>query len=124
MNEEFDVIIIGGGVVGCAIAWYLAHFDLQILLLEKELDVCSGVSKANTGIIHSRSYWTPHTLKGELHLRSLSWIEQAEKELDIEFLKTGALTMAFSRDDLEFLQTLKERGKIEGAQILAPEAHT
>ena len=59
MNEEFDVIIIGGGVVGCAIAWYLAHFDLQILLLEKELDVCSGVSKANTGIIHSRSYWTP-----------------------------------------------------------------
>ena len=125
MNEEFDVIIIGGGVVGCAIAWYLAHFDLQILLLEKELDVCSGVSKANTGIIHSRSYWTPHTLKGELHLRSLSWIEQAEKELDIEFLKTGALTMAFSRDELEFLQTLKERGKIEGAQILAPrEAHT
>ena len=111
MSEKFDVIVIGGGVVGCAIAWYLAHFDLQILLLEKELDVCSGVSKANTGIIHSRSYWTPRTLKGELHLRSLPWIEQAEKELDIEFLKTGALTVAFSRSELEFLKTLKGEEK-------------
>lgn len=121
MSEKFDVIVIGGGVVGCAIAWYLAHFDLQILLLEKELDVCSGVSKANTGIIHSRSYWTPRTLKGELHLRSLPWIEQAEKELDIEFLKTGALTVAFSRSELEFLKTLKRRGKIKGAEILTPQ---
>ncbi|MBP9015415.1 MAG: NAD(P)/FAD-dependent oxidoreductase [Candidatus Atribacteria bacterium] len=120
MSEEFDVIIIGGGVVGCALSWYLAHFDLHILLLEKELDVCSGVSKANTGIIHSRSYWTPHTLKGEVHLRSLPWIKRAEKELDIKFLKTGALTVAFSRDELEFLQTLKERGKIEGAEIVEP----
>ncbi|HXL02870.1 MAG TPA: NAD(P)/FAD-dependent oxidoreductase [Candidatus Atribacteria bacterium] len=125
MSEEFDVIVIGGGVVGCALSWYLAHFDLRVLLLEKELDVCSGVSKANTGIIHSRSYWTPHTLKGEVHLRSLPWIKRAEKELDIEFLKTGALTVAFSQDELEFLRTLKERGKIEGAEILTPqEAHT
>lgn len=64
MKKAYDVIIIGGGVVGCAIAWFLSHFDLKILLLERELDVCCGISKANTGIIHSRSYLTPGTVKG------------------------------------------------------------
>ena len=73
--KVYDVAIVGGGVVGCAIAWYLAHCSLDILLLEKREDVCCGVSKANTGILHSRSYWTPGTLKGEMHLRSLSWFE-------------------------------------------------
>ena len=93
MERVYDVIIIGGGVVGCAIAWYLSRFKLDILLLEKELDVCCGVSKANSGIIHSRSYLSPGTRKGELHLRALAWFPQIEKELDLHPLVTGALTV-------------------------------
>lgn len=120
MSQVFDVIVIGGGIVGCAIAWYLAHFDLTILLLEKEKDVCCGVSKANTGIIHSRSYWTPATLKGELHLRSLPLFSQAERELDLCFPQVGALTVAFTSQEMEFLRTLKKRGDIGDAEIIGP----
>ncbi|MCS7241808.1 NAD(P)/FAD-dependent oxidoreductase [Candidatus Caldatribacterium sp.] len=116
----YDVVIAGGGVVGCAIAWYLAHFSLDVLLLEKCADVCCGVSKANTGILHSRSYVAPGTLKGEMHLRSLSWFPQAFRELGLRPLCCGALTLAFSKEEAEHLKVLQERGKVEGAAILSP----
>ncbi len=121
MEPVFDVIIVGGGVVGCAVAWYLSHFDLRVVLLEKERDVCCGVSKANTGVIHSRSYFTPHTLKGELHLRSLELFPSLERELDFHCHKVGALTIAFSLHDLQYLNTLKERGKNPHAEIIGPQ---
>lgn len=118
--KVYDVAIAGGGVVGCAIAWYLAHFSLDILLLEKREDVCCGVSKANTGILHSRSYFTPGTLKGEMHLRSLFWFKRAFQELGLSPLRCGALTLAFSKEEARYLEILKDRGKIEGAAILSP----
>jgi len=119
--RKYDVIVVGGGVVGCAVAWYLAHFSLDILLVEKEKDVCVGVSKANTGILHSRSYYTPGTLKGEMHLRSLSWFERAFRELDVRPLRCGALTLAFLREEVRYLSDLKKVGNIEGADILTPQ---
>ena len=121
MERVYDVIIIGGGVVGCAIAWYLSRFKLDIFLLEKELDVCCGVSKANSGIIHSRSYLSPGTRKGELHLRALAWFPQIEKELDLHPLVTGALTVAFNNNDLIYLKSLKNIGKYDDAEILGPQ---
>ena len=48
----YDTIIIGGGVVGCAVARYLSRFSGKTLLLEKTNDICNGQSKANTAIIH------------------------------------------------------------------------
>jgi len=121
VKTNYDLIIIGGGVVGCVIAWYLSHFELDILLLEKELDVCEGVSKANTGIIHSRSYLTPGTVKGDLHQRALPWFPRIEEELDFHLLITGALTIALTDGDLEYLQSLKAIGRYEDADILGPE---
>lgn len=116
----YDVVIAGGGVVGCAVAWYLSHFSLDILLLEKCEDVCCGVSKANTGILHSRSYVTPGTLKGEMHLRSLPWFSQAFRELGVKPLRCGALTLAFSKEEMQHLEVLRDRGKVEGASLLSP----
>lgn len=119
--RKHDVIVVGGGIVGCAVAWYLAHFSLDVLLVEKGKDVCVGVSKANTGILHSRSYYVPGTLKGEMHLRSLSWFERAFRELDIHPLRCGALTLAFSKEEARYLSGLKKVGNIEGADILTPQ---
>ena len=49
----YDAIIIGAGVTGCAIARELSRYQLNILVLEKEEDVCCGTSKANSAIIHA-----------------------------------------------------------------------
>ena len=47
-----DVLIIGGGVIGCSIARELSRYQCKTILLEKEEDVCSGTSKANSAIVH------------------------------------------------------------------------
>lgn len=62
----YDVVIIGGGIVGCAIARELMHYRLRAVLLEKEIEVDFGTSKANSGIIHSGCHTSPATLKGRL----------------------------------------------------------
>ena len=48
---NFDAVIIGGGVVGCAIARELSRYDLRACVVEREEDVCSGTSKANSAIV-------------------------------------------------------------------------
>ena len=51
--KNFHVAIIGGGVIGSAIAWELSKYKLNVSVFEKGTDVCSGTSKANSGVIHS-----------------------------------------------------------------------
>ena len=53
MNEQYDIIIIGAGVTGSAIARELSCFDCKVLVLEKDEDLCCGTSKANSGIVHA-----------------------------------------------------------------------
>ena len=59
----YDAIIIGAGVTGCAIARELSRYQLNILVLEKEEDVCCGTSKANSAIIHAGHDAKPRLLK-------------------------------------------------------------
>ena len=65
INKSYDVIVIGGGVVGCAITRELSKYDLRIALLEKAADICAGQSKANTAIIHGGYDAKPGTKKAE-----------------------------------------------------------
>ena len=62
-----DVVIIGGGVIGTAIARELSRYSLNIILIEKEDDVAMGTSKGNSGIIHAGYNDDFKTLKGELN---------------------------------------------------------
>ena len=79
----YDVIIIGGGVVGCAIARELSKQDRKIALLERASDVCEGSSKANSGIIHA-GYDAPEgTLKAKLNVQGNQMMETLAKELDV-----------------------------------------
>ncbi|MDD4584437.1 MAG: FAD-dependent oxidoreductase, partial [Bacilli bacterium] len=65
----FDVIIIGAGVVGCAVARELAKYNLKIAVLEKEMDVCEATSMANSAIVHSGYDPNPQTLKAKLNVK-------------------------------------------------------
>ena len=49
---NYDVVVIGGGVIGCAVARELSRFQLKTCVLERDEDVCSGTSKANSAIVH------------------------------------------------------------------------
>ncbi len=52
-EKSFDVVVIGAGVTGCAIARELSRWDLKVCVAEREEDVCSGTSKANSAIVHA-----------------------------------------------------------------------
>ncbi len=114
----FDVCIIGAGVVGSAIARELSKYKLKICWFEKEEDVSCGASKANSGIIHG-GYSAKHkTLKGELCITGNSMYEDLNRELNFGYRKTGALVLAFSKEEEEALRELYDNGIRVGSKDL------
>lgn len=82
---EYDVLIIGAGVSGSAIARELSKTNLKTIVLEKEEDVCEGTSKANSGIVHAGYDAKPGTLKAKLNVRGSQMIPELAKTLHFEY---------------------------------------
>lgn len=112
----FDVIIIGGGVVGCAIAREMAKQERKIALLERASDVCEGSSKANSGIIHAGYDALPGTLKASLNVQGNRMMEALAKELDIPFKQNGSFVLSFDEEGRDGLKKLYDRGIANGVK--------
>lgn len=122
--KQYDVIVIGAGVSGCAIARELARKERKIAVLEKASDVCEGTSKANSGIVHAGHDAQPGTLKAKLNVRGNQMMEALSEELDFSFQRNGSLVLCFEEEGLPKLQELKKRGEqngVQGVEILSPE---
>ncbi|MGN1163867.1 MAG: NAD(P)/FAD-dependent oxidoreductase, partial [Candidatus Ornithospirochaeta sp.] len=105
-----DVLVIGGGVIGTAIARYLSLYEGDIILLEKEEDVASGTSKANSGIVHAGYDPIPGTLKAKLNVRGARMMEEESRNLGFDYRKNGAMVVSFDSDDNHIIQELYDRG--------------
>ncbi len=114
----YDIIIIGGGVSGAAIARELSRYKAEICLVEKEEDVCSGTSKANSAIIHAGYDAVPGTLKAKLNVRGNEMMEELAKDLDFPFKRNGSLVLCRNEEDMPALQMLLERGTENGVKGL------
>ncbi|MFW5995684.1 MAG: NAD(P)/FAD-dependent oxidoreductase [Halanaerobiaceae bacterium] len=115
-----DVVIIGGGVVGTAVARELSRFDLEIVLLEKEADVACGTSKANSGIIHAGYNASGDMVKGRMNVRANPLFEDLCQELNVPFKRIGSLVVGFNKDDLKVLKKKQHNGEklgIKGLEI-------
>ena len=89
--KQYDVAIVGGGVVGAAIARELSRYKLKIALFEKEEEFAFGVSKSNSGIIHPGTQNRFDSLKGKLCLQGNLLMRELAKELGIDFKEVGSL---------------------------------
>jgi glycerol-3-phosphate dehydrogenase len=105
-----DVIIIGAGVIGANIARELAKYQLDIVVLEKNLDVCEGTSKANSGIVHSGYDAKIGSLKAIFNVLGNKLMGPLCKELVVPFKQNGSLVLAFSPAESETLKLLLEQG--------------
>ena len=117
-----DVLIIGAGLLGCFTARALAQYNLSVLVLEAEDDVCCGISKANTGIIYSGIDNKPETLKARMTVTSCQDYERLAKELDFSFRRTGSLMLSFGGQADQILKWKLERGTengVRGARLLS-----
>lgn len=113
-----DVIIIGGGVVGCSVARELSRFDADILLLERGNDVSVGTSKANSGIVHGGYDAKPGTLKAKFNVAGNAMFDALARELDFPFKRNGSMVLCFDKADIGKLLELKAQGVKNGVQGL------
>ena len=114
----YDVIVIGGGVIGGLILRELSRYRLNSCLVEKEEDVCMGQSRANSGIVHAGYDAVEGTLKAKFNVLGNKMMEKVTKELGVKYVNNGSLVVAFSDDEMETLVQLKRRGENNGVERL------
>lgn len=114
----YDVVIIGAGVSGSASARELSRYKVNACVIEKAEDVCSGTSKANSGIVHAGFDANEGSLMAKLNVEGNLMMEELSKELDFPFKKNGSLVICLSKDDMPKLQELYDRGIKNGVKEL------
>ena len=115
---RYDVVVIGAGVVGCAAARFLSRYEAKVLVLEKEEDVCSGTSKANSGIVHAGFDARPGTVMAKMNVRGCDMIRELSRTLEFPYKNNGSLVLCFSEEDRPHLEELYERGQKNGVRDL------
>lgn len=119
MKHAYDVLVIGGGAVGCAVARELSRYRLSVAVLEKEWDVAAGTSGRNSAVVHAGFNNKPGSLMARLCVEGNRGFEAACQTLDVPYRKTGKLVVAFDETDLATLHRLKEQGEANGCAGLA-----
>ena len=102
-----DVVVVGGGVVGCAVARELSHLQLSVALLEARSDVGAGTSKANTAILHTGFDAVPGSVEARLVARGYELLRDYGERVGIPIDTTGALLVAWSPEQLESLPEIE-----------------
>ena len=130
---DFDMIIVGAGVTGCAVARLLSRYEGSVAVLDRGYDVAEGASKANSGIIHAGFDAKPGTLKAKLNVAGANMYPALCEELGVPYTQPGALVIGFTDEDRRTLEKLVQQGidngvegvcLLEKEQVLALEPNT
>lgn len=113
-----DIVIIGAGVSGCAIAREVSRYRADVLVLEREEDVCCGTSKANSAIVHAGYDAANGSLMAKLNVEGSRLMPALSKELDFPYENNGSLVVMVSEDDRPALNRLYENGVANGVEGL------
>lgn len=113
----YDIAIIGGGVVGTAIARELAQYRLNTVLIEAGPDVGAGTSKANTALFHTGFDAPPGSLEARLLKRSIKRLKSYALEVGIPIEHTGGILVAWNQEQLGKLPALEEDARKNGETL-------
>ncbi len=110
----YDVAIVGAGVTGSAIARELSKYKVNACVIERDEDVCTGTSKANSAIVHAGFDAKPGSLKAKLNVLGNQMMDQLAEDLDFPFKRNGSLVVCTKDQDPALLQKLADQGKENG----------
>lgn len=117
--DQADVVIIGAGITGCAIARTLAKYDVSILVVDKEEDISCGTTKCNNGMIHSGYDSKNGSLKAQMNVKGNAMYSQWAEELHFAFHRTGSFVLAFDEKEKKVLESYLENGTKNGVPGIA-----
>lgn len=124
MKQLYDVIIIGGGAVGSAIAREMSRYRLKIGVLEKNLDVCYETSGRNSGVVHGGFAYDTGSLKARLCVEGNQIMGQLAGELDFRFIRCGKVLVGNTPEDMATLERTVRQGQangVSGLEIISKE---
>lgn len=117
----YDIAIIGAGVIGTMIARALSRYHLNVVILERDNDVSTGTSKANSGIIHAGYDAKYGTKMAFLNAKGNAMYDEVCKDLDVPFERIGSLVVAHNHSEIQTLHELRDNGEklgIPGLEII------
>lgn len=115
---QCDVLIAGAGVIGCATAYELSKYQLDIVVLEQADDVAAGTSGRNSAVVHAGFNNKPGSLMAKLCVEGSQGFEALCRELDVPYQKTGKYLVAFDDEDIGILENLIRQGTRNGVKGL------
>ena len=115
---QYDVLVVGAGVVGCATAMELGKYSLRAAVIEAGEDVCTGTSKANSAIVHAGFDARPGSLMARFNVEGSHAMPRLCERLQIPFRRCGALVLCFNEADRPGLEELLLRGVKNGVHGL------
>lgn len=104
---DYDVLILGGGIIGCAVAYELSKYNLNIAVIEKDFDIADDISFFNTSIVYDGCECKDNLISA-LEEMGNSMLSSITKKLNVSFKKLPNLTVA---TDEKSLKVLEERYK-------------
>ena len=113
-GETKDVVIIGAGAVGTAIARELSKHELKIVLLDKNEDIGGDASKSNSAIVHTGFDASPGTLESALVVSANPMYDKFCEELEIPFKRVGAILVATTEEEFALLPGIRQKSYKNG----------
>lgn len=112
--KQYDAVVIGGGILGCMTARNLRRWNIATILLEKEDDVCKGITRANSAICYAGYDNKPGSLKAELTVRGNANMAALCEELEVPFSRCGSLLVTYDEKAVSKLERKLRNGLQSG----------
>lgn len=118
VKDVYDVVVVGAGVSGSAVARELSRYNARVCVLEREEDVCCGTSKANSAIVHAGFDAQTGSLMAKLNVEGNALMWQLAKDLDFKVKRCGSLVVCTDEESRPGLDDLLARGVANGVPDL------
>jgi len=107
--QKTDVVVIGAGAVGCAIARELSKYNVRVIVVDKNEDIGGDASKSNSAIIHTGYDASPGTLESQLVVAANPMYDEIARDLEVPFKRIGAILPAITDEQFAGLPAIKEK---------------
>ena len=114
MTARFDVVVIGGGILGCFAARNLCRWKLSTALVEAQSDICTGITRANSAIVYAGYDNHPGSIKAQMTVRGNAGFDRLCEELQVPFSRCGSLLVRCSEHDGKDLRRKLQQGQENG----------